>query len=65
MAEERADLAKDGNSISLNSVDERRLMHQGTIQRVGDSELKMTGKIIMGSRTDPYEVRLVRRKAKK
>ena len=67
VTEERVELAKDGKSVSLRSADEtgKTPVHQGTIQKVSDRELRETGKIIMGSRTDPYEVRLIRRQVKK
>lgn len=57
---ERVQVAEDGNSASLEGSS-----HQGTIQKVNDSELRMTGKVIMGSRTDPYEIRLIKREVKK
>ncbi|MDG6991544.1 MAG: hypothetical protein JRM99_09055 [Nitrososphaerota archaeon] len=67
VTEERVEVAKDGSSASLRSVDEsgKSPIHQGTVQKVSGSELKVTGKIIVGKRTDPYEIRLVRREAKK
>ncbi|MDG6954155.1 MAG: hypothetical protein JRN33_04135 [Nitrososphaerota archaeon] len=66
VTEEEVEVAGDGTSAILKSVDEggKNPIHQGTVQRVSDSELKAKGKIIMGSRVDPYEIRLVPRKAK-
>jgi hypothetical protein len=68
VSEERVEVAGDGKSVSLRSVGEMGkapVFHEGTIQKVSDKELWEKGKIVMGSRTDPYEVKLVRREAKK
>ncbi len=65
--EERVEVAEDGKSLSLRSVGDagKGPLHEGTIQKVSDSELRERGRIVMGNRTDPYEVRLVRRAAKR
>ena len=64
--EERVEVAEDGKSMTLRSIGGTGVspLHEGTIQRVGDSELLEKGRIIMGDRIDPYEVRLVRRSVK-
>ncbi len=64
VTEEEVEVAGDGTSATRRSVDEcgKNPIHQGTVQRVSDFELKVKGKIIMGSRADSYEIRLVRRK---
>lgn len=58
--EERLQVAEGGRSATLEGS-----AHQGTIQKVTDSELKIAGKVIMGTRTDPYEIKLVKRERKK
>lgn len=60
VSEERVEVGEDGESAKLEGQG-----HRGTIQKVSDSELQITGKVIMGGRTDPYEEKLVKRKAKK
>jgi hypothetical protein len=60
VTEERVEVAEDGKSARLEGSG-----HLGTIQKVNESELKISGKVIMGSRTDPYEITAIKRRAKK
>ena len=64
---ERVKVARSGDSAEFEGIPELSggHGHQGTIRKVGDSDLILEGEVIAGERRLPYKTKLTRRISKR